>query len=1034
MKGPWLIFSALLALLIAVGSLDPAGHEVRASRLAGIGGRGATTVQLVNLDPSRPASGSLALRRHADGQATAISFAGLLPETSRQFYLPDVSELAAGRYAGQVSADRPVGSLYGTSWPTGGYSADGAAAPSTDVLVPLALKGRDGATSLLTVQNPSVDRSAAVEIAYYEMAASMPARRMQFQLPPGASRTIDPNREPDLRLLPTGYVGSARVKAPVPVAVQALVDIAPSARAVYAFAGMPVEAAATEVFVPVVHATTPWPGPGGAGEQRDTLMAVLNPGVSPVVVALSYRGHAGSCAGQTYNANPVTIPGGRNVIYFQGAAGEGQPTGRSPLPDGCAASAMLSAAYGRIAVTVVETVRDALGRVVRAAAYNGFRADDASSRLYGVLRTGHTDRRFTTGLWVMNTSSRTAEARAVFRLVDRPVVEGCPACQVRIPPRGAHLWWPPDIPELVDGGWGSVIVSADQPLVAVVADLPLAPGPAESGYDHAILPFLPLGQGAGSAAASLPLLLRDDELLPATPTAPPTPTGTPPPPADAIWSTVLVQNLDRTAAARWTARLSAYGSGAVLGLEEGELPAGGRLALSLWQRSDLPDADYRAVLTGDRPLAAVSDLRWPASGRAVAHGWPAPGTEVVVPLVAKRYNDQVSLVAVQNTDAGQAALVRLELHSFRQREPLATTTLALDPGDGRIFDLATEPAFRGVPNGTIGYLSLRSERPLAAEALLLNSREPRLAASISGVPVERLADRLYVPFFRREYLGGTTLITVVNPGESAIEVGVTYFGSAGDCAGRRYAGRAMTVPAGGSVEMSQAASANHNLPANCAGSAVLTSSSGPFTAVVTDAVTQPSWGGGSVAAYNALPALDAGLALAVPVFRKSAAAGGTMSGIQVMNVGETTCRVRLAFYDVAGAPIEGCGEACQTALRPSESHLWWLGDLPILEPERDAHAWLESDGPIAAVVFDQPTGVAAAAVDDGTAYTAPAAPQDTSAGVALYGPYLPNPVGAAPPATATSTATPPHTPTAPPTAAPSGAAGRLWLPWVERGG
>ncbi len=62
----------------------------------------------------------------------------------------------------------------------------------------------------------------------------------------------------------------------------------------------------------------------------------------------------------------------------------------------------------------------------------------------------------------------------------------------------------------------------------------------------------------------------------------------------------------------------------------------------------------------------------------------------------------------------------------------------------------------------------------------------------------------------------------------------------------------------------------------------------------------------------------------------------------------------------------------------------------------------------------------------------PDAPRDILTANGMITPPWPTP-SATGTATATSTATPPHTPTAPPTAAPSGAAGRLWLPWVERG-
>ncbi len=1006
----------------------------RSLGLAGVGGPGTSGLYVVNLDASRSARGSVLVRRQDGGAAREVPFTDLPAEGSLSLNLGWYSELGEGSFSVQVSADRGVGALVGHQWPAVGRYAHGTPAqPATPVLVPLAMKGHDGASSLLTVQNTSAERVAAVEVAYYEMAASMPARRMQFELPPGVSRTIDPDREPDLRLLPAGYVGAARVKSPQPVAVQALVDIGTSASAVYAFAGVPQEAAASEVYVPIVHAASPWPGTDAtdpSATRRDTMMAVMNPGASPVVVALTYRGHAGSCAGQTYHANPVTIPGGRSILYFQGEAAAGQPAGPSPLPDGCSASAMLTAAYGRIAVAVVETVRDAGGQVVGAGGYAGFRAQDGAQLLFSpVYRKRNTERSLTTAVWAMNTSARTAEAQVVFER-DGQLVEGCSLCQARIPPRSGHLWWSPEIPELADGQFYRAVVSADQPLVAVVADLPLTSGGASSAYDEALWAMLPIGLASGPGRAAVPLALREAVVVPPTPTPLPTPTGTPPPAADAIWSRVLVQNLDRVAAATWRARLSPHGSSATIPVAEAELAPGGRAVLSLWQRPDLPDGVYSGIAAGDRPLAVVSDLRWPASGRAVAHGWPYAGSELVVPLVAKGYNDRQSLVAIQNTDPSQAAVVQLELHSFRQQAPLVETTLSIPPNDSWLLDLATDPLFRTVANGLVGYFHLRADRPLAAESLLRSSKVPRLAASISGVPLDRLAARLYVPWFRREYLGGTTTITVMNPLPAAVEVGISYLGSSGGCAGFRYTGRTMQVPPGGSVEMSQAASANHNLPSSCAGAAVLTSSGGAIAAIVDDEIQEPTWAGGSVAAYNAPSLADAGLALAVPTFRKSSAVGGTVTGVQVMNVGDSPARARIRFYDAAGHEIDGCGAACETTLRPSDSHLFWLADLAVVPEDSDGYAWLESDGPIVAVVFDQPSFLAPGAVDDGTAYLAPAVGAPGAVPEPSYGPYLPNPAGAAPSPTASPTAT--AQPTATPQATATEATSRLWLPRLDR--
>lgn len=1003
---------------------------IPAGRLAGISGQGSTQLHLVNLDAQSAAHGRITFSSYAEGAQLQLDLPGLEPGHSGLVDPLAIQGLADGPHAALVQADRRVGVVSVAQWPNGGgYAAATQSAPSTDVLVPLTEKEHEGVTSLLAIQNTSLTRDADVEAAFYDFSASSPARRVQFTLPPGGARILDLARTPELRQLPQGYVGSARVRSPLPIAVQVLGDLGTSRTSVYAFEGVPLEAAGEELLLPLVQAAMPSPDGEGGLYLHDSVIAVLNAGTGPVVVTVSYQGYAGSCAGQRYVANPVTIPGGRSVVYFQGDAGTGQPTGRSPLPDGCVAAAKLTAAYGRIAAAVIDRTRDPAGRVVALGAYQAFGPAQAAKRLWTPIFGKR--QRHTSAIVAMNAGSQTTQASVSFRSASGAAVD-CEACRTSIRPGAGFIWWPPAIAGLADREWGPAEISADQPLAVLVADWPAVGAQTGPEADAAIFNALPLGQTAGATLAAAPLVMKRAVIVPPTPEPTITPTGTVPPAPEEARAEVWVQNLDRHHTAGWQLELTAYESGQRTVIAGPTLAPGARAHIKLWEATELQRDHYSAVLSADRPVGALTRINWPGSGRSVVYPWPEVSSELVIPWVVKRYNGQTSQLAVQNTSRDAETTVQLAFHDYRQTQPVLTSSFVLAPRRARLLDLAKNPMFSALPNNSLGFLYLRAQARLAVAALVGWDNAPGLGASIVGMPVERLADRLYLPWFRREFRDGTTAVTVVNLGSSEVQAGITYYGGVGACAGQRYSGRPMAIPPGGSAFMNQAPSPNHNLPADCAGSAVVTAAGGLIAAVVDDRVRHPVLGTLSVAMHPAVDQSRGSSALAAPFVRRHAQSGVSLAGLQAMNLGSSTTVARLTFYDSQGEALPHCGPPCEITIGAREGHLWWLDEIPGLPPGFEGHVWIEADQPLAVLIFEQPVVPPAVAVEDGTAYLAFPVPADLAAQPSerfvLYGPYLPHPSGALP--TPTATVAPIMTQTATATEAASGR--QLFLPQLGR--
>jgi hypothetical protein len=224
--------------------------------------------------------------------------------------------------------------------------------------------------------------------------------------------------------------------------------------------------------------------------------------------------------------------------------------------------------------------------------------------------------------------------------------------------------------------------------------------------------------------------------------------------------------------------------------------------------------------------------------------------------------------------------------------------------------------------------------------------------AFEGIPVEEAASTLYAPLFRNDFYG-TTAIAVANAGAEELEVQVTYRGSLGSCMGEQYVQRGVIGPLcstifyqGGNTPGTDPAP----LPRNCAGSAVIEvvdPPGGRIMAVVNDEVPDLM-----SAAYNAASAEQAGLRVALPLFRceHMPDRARLTTGIQAMNVGDGAADVRMRFFDAAGNELS-TGESLIT-IEAMESYTWYPPAISGMPRNIYGSALLESDQPILAIVVD----------------------------------------------------------------------------------
>jgi hypothetical protein len=441
-------------------------------------------------------------------------------------------------------------------------------------------------------------------------------------------------------------------------------------------------------------------------------------------------------------------------------------------------------------------------------------------------------------------------------------------------------------------------------------------------------------------------------------------------------SGLLVQNLDPFEDAQVTLGLYDQAGGPPSSVTRPDVPSGASAQLYLPVESILQDGAFAAIVDADRQIGAIARTDWGTNGAAAFVGHALPGLEVAVPLAAKGYHGQTTVVAVQNTDTTRPADVTLELVAG-SGAPLATASKTIKPGTSVTVDLHEDAAFAALPEGTLGALLVRSaDGPVTAQAFMFNERVPKAVYAYEGQPVDRAASRLYAPLVRNDFYG-TTGISVVNPQDAAVEVTVTYLASplTPVCAGQsKHAGRSFSVAARSSAVFYQGNVAglptgDSGLPKGCLGSAIIESTGGGVFAIVNDAdlgKTAGSPGLGTSAAYNAFSDADGAMRIALPLYRKQHA--GTMNlstGIQAMNVGPAPAHLAIQFMDALGRALPAGDEGEQT-LAPLASHTWYPPAIPSLPPGLYGSALITSDQPLLAVVNDaSATGVIDAAIYSG---------------------------------------------------------------------
>jgi len=376
--------------------------------------------------------------------------------------------------------------------------------------------------------------------------------------------------------------------------------------------------------------------------------------------------------------------------------------------------------------------------------------------------------------------------------------------------------------------------------------------------------------------------------------------------AQGTWNTGIdVQNLTGTAG---TVTVEFYTStGTSAGSLSDSIAAWGSLNYYLPSESVPPNGQYSAVVSSDVQVAATaSQANYELGGSDIYLGTANPENMLSFPLVYRNHTSGKwnTKLIIQNASAS-VQTVTLKLYSVGEAAPDATDTAQIQPYAAYTFDIS---ASKYAAFGPYGSATVQGSAPLAGVAdNIRNAGTGRLnviETSYRAFGAAQRGRQIIAPLFYKNYNLWTTGVNVLNTGNIATTVTITYTGS--NTSGSWVDHISLGANAMGSFYTPS----NSNLPNNLYGSAQIGSSATDIMVVVASQRYRTD-GAYGVAYEGSLPS-DATACVSLPVVHNRTT---WKTGINIINWGSTTANVTINYYSSAA----GISNATQSFTIPAKS-------------------------------------------------------------------------------------------------------------------
>jgi hypothetical protein len=370
--------------------------------------------------------------------------------SSVKTYVPNVQNLADGRYSVVVDSDKDVSAIVNlvSSSPSTSTSYNGIASSETGVSFNIASVYRNyfGFSSSIVVQNAGTS-TANVTITYKSQTGATVASETRTIFK-DASVTVD---QTSTSGMPDGFVGSAVVTSDQPVAAIVLISASGQLSSARGFkAGAPV------LFMPVIY---------NQYFNFNTNVLVQNVGTTPTNVKIEYYNASnGAKIGEEQTTTPIAA--GSSFTFFQFDTGRGNAIPR-PGFNGAAVVRSLDGGSIVAVANVQETKQNYLE------AYNGFPAATATTKATcaSILKNYFN---YNTSLTVQNADTAATNLTLTFmngagQVVATRTVTG-------LQPGATFFDYNPNIAELPNGFAGAVVITSSGGKIAAIVNELLGAG------------------------------------------------------------------------------------------------------------------------------------------------------------------------------------------------------------------------------------------------------------------------------------------------------------------------------------------------------------------------------------------------------------------------------------------------------------------------------------------------------------------------------------------------------------------------------
>lgn len=351
------------------------------------------------------------------------------------------------------------------------------------------------------------------------------------------------------------------------------------------------------------------------------------------------------------------------------------------------------------------------------------------------------------------------------------------------------------------------------------------------------------------------------------------------------------------------------------------IPASGNLTLSYATCGSLASGSRgSSVVSSDVDVAVVDFAQYTPNNTANSTtGFASGGAENILPLVSRNFSglSDTSLY-VQNTESVTRTAV-VEFYTQGLSGVAFSTTTSIPPYASKVYNLGTDSLFNTAPFtvaggwrgsarvsglGGVGLFASTSDVRINQLGLGSTNLLSQTLQGYSGTSVRGTV--FYIPVIKRNAVGYTTNIQMLNDGASSANLTIQFTGGAATPASGSVT---TTIAANGSVVYDQGklVSGIYTEPPQATfgtyweGTAIVTSSV-PIVVNVRDNSRSNTGGRSTAANFSAFTLGQASNELFAPIVKRKFGTSLLSSQVRLQNLGATTIYARIEYFAGPGSP------------------------------------------------------------------------------------------------------------------------------------